>query len=86
VAPRPVYIGVAAEDLWGDPHGSFLAAKAAEPVYALLGAPSKLPAEMPPANQPTLDGSIGFHLRPGTHDVTRYDWEQFLAFADRHLR
>jgi hypothetical protein len=85
VAPRPVYIGVAAEDLWGDPHGSFLAAKAAEPVYALLGAPSKLPAEMPPANQPTLDGSIGFHLRPGTHDVTRYDWEQFLAFADRHL-
>jgi hypothetical protein len=86
VAPRPVYIGVAAEDLWGDPRGSFLAAKAAEPVYALLGAPSKLPAEMPAANQPTLDGSIGFHLRPGTHDVTRYDWEQFLAFADRVLR
>jgi hypothetical protein len=86
VAPRPVYIGVAAEDLWGDPHGSFLAAKAAEPVYALLGAPSKLPAEMPPASHPTLDGSIGFHLRPGTHDVKRYDWEQFLAFADRKLR
>jgi acetyl esterase/lipase len=86
VAPRPVYIGVAAEDLWGDPRGSFLAAKAAEPVYALLGAPSKLPAEMPAANHPTLDGSIGFHLRPGTHDVTRYDWEQFLAFADRVLR
>jgi hypothetical protein len=86
VAPRPVYIGVAAEDLWGDPRGSFLAAKAAEPVYALLGAPSKLPAEMPAANHPTLDGSIGFHLRPGTHDVTRYDWEQFLAFADRVMR
>ena len=86
VAPRPVYIGVAAEDLWGDPRGSFLAAKAAEPVYALLGAASKLPAEMPAANHPTLDGSIGFHLRPGTHDVTRYDWEQFLAFADRVMR
>jgi hypothetical protein len=83
VAPRPVYIGVAAEDLWGDPRGSFLAAKAAEPVYSLLGASSKLPAEMPAPNRPTLDGSIGFHLRPGTHDVTRYDWEQFLAFADR---
>jgi hypothetical protein len=41
---------------------------------------------MPPANRPTLDGSIGFHLRPGKHDVTRYDWEQFLAFADRKLR
>jgi hypothetical protein len=41
---------------------------------------------MPPANHPTLDGTIGFHLRPGTHDVTDYDWQQFLAFADRHLR
>ena len=41
---------------------------------------------MPGVNQPTLDGSIGFHLRPGTHDVTSYDWEQFLAFADRTLR
>jgi hypothetical protein len=86
IAPRPVYVAVAAEDLWGDPHGSFLAAKAAEPVYALLGAPSKLPPAMPAVNQPTLDGSIGFHLRPGTHDVTLYDWQQFLAFADRKLK
>ena len=86
IAPRPVYVAVAADDLWGDPHGSFLAAKAAEPVFALLGAPSKLPAEMPGMNQPTLDGPIGFHLRPGKHDVTLYDWQQFLAFADRKLR
>jgi dienelactone hydrolase len=86
VAPRPVYVAVAAEDLWGDPLGSFLAAKAAEPVFALLGAPSKLPAEMPGLNQPTLDGAIGFHLRPGKHDVTLYDWQQFLAFADSVFR
>lgn len=86
VAPRPVYVAVAAEDLWGDPLGSFLAAKAAEPVFALLGAPSKLPAAMPGVNQPTLDGSIGFHLRPGTHDVKLYDWQQFLAFADERMR
>jgi hypothetical protein len=86
IAPRPVYVAVAADDLWGDPRGSFLAAKAAEPVFALLGAPSALPDAMPPANHPTLDGTIGFHLRPGTHDVTDYDWQQFLAFADRHLR
>jgi hypothetical protein len=86
IAPRPVYVAVAADDLWGDPRGSFLAAKAAEPVFALLGVPSALPDSMPPVNHPTLDGSIGFHLRPGTHDVTDYDWQQFLAFADRHLR
>ena len=81
-----MYVAVAQDDLWGDPRGSFLAAKAAEPVFALLGAPSKLPAEMPGVNQPTLDGSLGFHMRPGTHDVTDYDWAQFLAFADRKLR
>ena len=85
IAPRPVYVAVAADDLWGDPRGSFLAAKAAEPVYALLGAPSALPASMPAVNQPTLEGSIGFHLRPGKHDVTLYDWQQFLAFADGTL-
>ncbi|HKH91641.1 MAG TPA: hypothetical protein VKA54_07550, partial [Gemmatimonadaceae bacterium] len=86
IAPRPVYVAVAAEDLWGDPHGSFLAAKAAEPVYALLGAPSALPDAMPGVNQPTLTGPIGFHLRPGKHDVTLYDWQQFLAFADAKLK
>jgi hypothetical protein len=41
---------------------------------------------MPPVNTPTLDGSIGFHLRPGAHDVTLYDWQQFLGFADASLR
>jgi hypothetical protein len=41
---------------------------------------------MPPVNTPTLDGAIGFHLRPGTHDVTNYDWAQFLAFADRNMK
>jgi hypothetical protein len=86
IAPRPVYVAVAAADLWGDPLGSFLAAKAAEPVYALLGERSALPDSMPPLKHPTLDGPLGFHIRPGTHDVTLYDWQQFLAFADLHLR
>ena len=86
IAPRPVYVAVATDDQWGDPRGSFLAAKAAEPVYRLLGARSRLPGVMPGENQSTVEGPLGFHLRPGKHDVTLYDWQQFLAFADRHLK
>jgi hypothetical protein len=84
IAPRPVCIGSAEQDKGADPKGEFLAARAADPVYRLFDTDG-LPAETWPAVNQPVHGRLGYHLRPGGHDVKDYDWAQYLAFADRHL-
>ena len=85
IAPRPVYVASAEEDKHADPEGEFAGAKAAEPVFRLLGAEG-LPGDQWPAVGTSVQGGIGYHVRPGKHDVTDFDWQQYLAFADKHLK
>ena len=86
MAPRPVYVGTAVEDKWADPLGSFLALKAAEPVYALYGRSPMPAAGQPPVNAPVIESTLGYHLREGAHNLTRYDWMQYVAFAQYHFK
>ena len=84
IAPRPVYIASAQEDLWADPKGEFLGGYHASAAYRLYGKEGLAAKEMPGIHSPVMS-VIGYHVRAGKHDVTRYDWEQYLSFADKHL-
>jgi hypothetical protein len=85
MAPRKVYVASAAEDLWADPRGEFLGAYHAGPVYQLYGLSTIESDRMPELHQPVMT-NIGYHIRAGKHDVTDYDWERFMDFADKHFQ
>lgn len=82
IAPRAVYIGSADQDLWADPRGEFLSLAHASPVYALWGYPRIEPGAMPPLDQPLRSGPRAYHVRSGAHDLTLFDWERYMDFAD----
>jgi len=85
IAPRPLLVTSAAEDLWSDPKGEFLSAAAADPVYRLLGTDGIAQKDWPDAGK-LLDSTIGYYLRTGKHDVTFDDWKAMVTFAGKHLR
>jgi hypothetical protein len=85
IAPRPLYVASAAEDLHSDPKGEFLAAFHAGPVYGLFGKKGLGTDEMPGHHQPIMN-DVGYHIRTGKHDVTAYDWDRYCDFADKHWR
>jgi len=85
IAPRPVYVTSADKDLWADPRGEFLACKNAAPVYQFLGVKGLGVTAMPGLDNPVQKGTIGYHVRSGGHNLTQYDWQQFMDFADMHF-
>ena len=84
IAPRLVYATNASKDLWADPKGTYLALKNAEKVFALYGLKSNLPINSPGINEPVIESPIAYHIREGEHNLTAFDWIQFIKFANYH--
>ena len=82
IAPRPLYVASAEGDQWSDPKGEFLSAWHAGVVYKLFGEKAIASDQYPAMHQPVGDW-VRYHVRAGKHDVTIYDWQQYIAFAER---
>jgi pimeloyl-ACP methyl ester carboxylesterase len=82
IAPRGLYVASADEDFWADQRGEFLSLVGAWPVYALYGLPGMSAQGMPPLQTPLVRGRVAYHIRPGGHGLTLYDWQKFMDFAD----
>jgi hypothetical protein len=53
-------------------------------VYRLLGKQGLETDQMPAVHQPIMN-TVGYHIRAGKHDITAYDWDRNLDFADKHF-
>ncbi len=84
LAPRPVYVASASEDLWADPRGEFLAAKLASEVYTKLGFQGIDVDDLPPPGT-AIAGRVSYHLRAGKHDLTEWDWAHYLRMMQREV-
>jgi len=85
VAPRPILLQTGSTDKWSDPYGEFLAAKAATPVFALLGKKGIEQYSQPALGKPLMN-TLGYLMHDGPHGVLPADWPVFLDFMDAHMK
>ncbi|MCP3932077.1 MAG: acetylxylan esterase [Bacteroidetes bacterium] len=86
IAPRLLYVASAENDRWADPKGEYLSLFYSIPAYKLFDRNIQLDEKMPLVNQPVQSGKVAYHMRSGKHDITLYDWERFMDFADTNFR
>jgi hypothetical protein len=83
-APRPIFLGAGRFDAdnWVDPRGSFLAARAATPVWTLLRRRGLVGEGYPAIDETRAEGRIAFRQQKGGHS-NALNWPAFLDFAAR---
>ncbi len=80
-APRKVYVSSASLDEWADPTSEYLSCTAASSAWEVIGKKGFVhPNRLPIPDERFAEGDIGYHLREGTHWLSRYDWNRFIEF------
>ena len=54
-------------------------------LIGIFGFKNMAAIEMPPVDTPIQTDRLAYHLRQGKHDITSYDWAQFMDFADKQF-
>lgn len=85
MAPRPVFVTSGSRDYWSDPEAEWRSVVSAGEVYAAVGGQPLGQTAYPAPNTALLDGSAGYALREGPHDMTAWDWMQFCRFEAKHF-
>lgn len=86
IAPRLLCVGSADMDVHADPKAEFLTSLAASRAWEIYGKAGLVcESDMPKAGDSFDAGSIHYHLRSGTHFLSRRDWNAYLDFLDLRL-
>lgn len=87
IAPRRLYVASSKDDQWADPKGEYLSLLFASRVYGeIYQAPQELPEAFNSEVNTVQLEHLGYHLREGAHDLSAYDWERFLDFAEKRFK
>jgi hypothetical protein len=81
IAPRFLYVASSSWDWWSDPKGELTSLHKASEIYKLYGLEGINTDELPDEYNPLISMPLGYHLRDGEHDLSVYDWQQFINFA-----
>lgn len=84
IAPRLLCVGSASKDHWAGPLGEWWSAKLASQAWELYGKKGLVADAFPKPDTSQQEGCVSYHIRTGKHNLTPYDWNRYMDFADRH--
>ena len=83
--PRHILIGSAEDDLWSDPTSEFLSLLAVNEAYRIYGKAGLVHnREIPTARCVLGEGDSAYHIRHGSHYLSREDWNVYMDYIDKH--